>query len=122
MQRSPRQKRASTTHSRSSSASGRSSAPCAKRGQWRYDMKRAAPDPLENMGKPEPRKEARLKVTGEAQYASDMSVNNPAFAFLITSPVARGTITAIDLGDAKAVRGVIDIFTHENTGDLKILH
>jgi xanthine dehydrogenase YagR molybdenum-binding subunit len=84
-------------------------------------MNRAAPEPLENMGKPEPRKEARLKVTGEAQYASDMAVNNPAFAFLITSPVARGTITGIDLGEAKAVHGVIDIFTHENTGDLKTI-
>ncbi|MBV9348648.1 MAG: xanthine dehydrogenase family protein molybdopterin-binding subunit [Pseudolabrys sp.] len=84
-------------------------------------MNRAAPDPKQNMGKPEPRLEGRLKVTGEARYASDMPVNNPAFAFLITSPVAKGQITAIDLADAKAVPGVLDIFTHENTGDLKHL-
>jgi xanthine dehydrogenase YagR molybdenum-binding subunit len=82
---------------------------------------RAAPEPKANMGQPAPRLEARLKVTGQARYASDISVNNPAFAFLVTSPIAKGTIAKIDLGDAKAVPGVLDIFTHENTGDLKTL-
>jgi xanthine dehydrogenase YagR molybdenum-binding subunit len=82
-------------------------------------MNRAAPEPQANMGRPEPRLEARLKVTGEARYGSDMPVNNPAFAFLVTSPIAKGRITSIDLNDAKAVPGVLEIFTHQNTGDLK---
>ncbi|HEX3709050.1 MAG TPA: xanthine dehydrogenase family protein molybdopterin-binding subunit [Pseudolabrys sp.] len=82
-------------------------------------MNRAAPEPKANMGAPAPRLEARLKVTGQARYASDMPVNNPAFAYLVTSTIARGTITRIDLGDAKSVPGVLDIFTHENTGELK---
>jgi xanthine dehydrogenase YagR molybdenum-binding subunit len=82
-------------------------------------MNRAAPDPKDNMGKPAPRLEARLKVTGAARYASDMPVNNPAFAFLVTSPIARGEIKAIDLADAKAMPGVLEILTHENTDDLK---
>src|ERR1044071_8774149 len=84
-------------------------------------MNRAAPDPKANMGAPAPRLEARLKVTGEARYASDMPVNNPAFAFLVTSPIAKGEIKSIDLAEAKAVPGVLDILTHENTGDLKTL-
>jgi len=84
-------------------------------------MSRAAPEPKTNMGRPEPRIEARLKVTGEARYASDMPVHNPAFAFLVTSPVAKGEITGIDRNDAKAVPGVVEIFTHENTGELKQL-
>jgi xanthine dehydrogenase YagR molybdenum-binding subunit len=82
-------------------------------------MNRAAPDPKANMGAPAPRLEARLKVTGEARYASDMPVNNPAFAFLVTSPIAKGTIKSIDLTDAKTMPGVLEILTHENTGDLK---
>ena len=53
-------------------------------------MNRAAPQPKDNMGEPAPRLEARLKVTGEARYASDMPVNNPAYAFLVTSPIAKG--------------------------------
>jgi xanthine dehydrogenase YagR molybdenum-binding subunit len=82
-------------------------------------MNRAAPEPKQNMGKPAPRLEARQKVTGEARYASDMPVNNPAFAFLVTSPISKGEIKSIDLSNAKALPGVLEILTHENTGDLK---
>jgi xanthine dehydrogenase YagR molybdenum-binding subunit len=82
-------------------------------------MSRAAPEPKANMGRPEPRLDGRLKVTGEARYPSDMPVQNPAFAFLVTSPIAKGTITGMDLDQAKAVPGVLEVFTHENTGDLK---
>jgi xanthine dehydrogenase YagR molybdenum-binding subunit len=82
-------------------------------------MNRAAPAPLANMGQPEPRVEAKLKVTGEARYASDFPVSNPAFAFLVTSPIARGSIQNIDAQEARVVSGVLDIFTHENTGELK---
>ncbi len=82
-------------------------------------MSTAAPAAKHNMGRPEPRLESRLKVTGRARYASDLPVNNPAFAFLVTSPIARGRIAAIDARAARAIPGVLDIFTHENTGDLK---
>jgi xanthine dehydrogenase YagR molybdenum-binding subunit len=82
-------------------------------------MNRAAPQPQANMGQPEPRIEGRLKVTGEARYGSDFPVGNPAFAFLVTSAIAKGTIQGMDLRDAKAVPGVLEIFTHENTGELK---
>jgi xanthine dehydrogenase YagR molybdenum-binding subunit len=82
-------------------------------------MPAAAPEPKANMGQPIPRYDAKQKVMGQARYASDFPVNNPAYAFLVTSPIAKGTIKSIDLGEAKAVRGVIEIFTHENTGDIK---
>jgi xanthine dehydrogenase YagR molybdenum-binding subunit len=84
-------------------------------------MNRAAPEPKDNMGTPAPRLEARLKVTGEAHYASDMPVNNPAFAFLVTSPIAKGKIRSINLDEAQAMPGVLDILTHRNTGDLKTI-
>lgn len=82
-------------------------------------MNRAAPEPKANMGQPVPRLEARRKVTGQARYASDIPVSQPAFGFLITSAIAKGRITAIDMSEARAVPGVIEIFTHENTGELK---
>ncbi len=82
-------------------------------------MNRAAPEPKDNMGRPEPRIDGRLKVTGAARYGSDFTTDNPAFAYLVTSEIARGRIQRIDLDEARAVRGVIDIFTHENTGELK---
>jgi len=71
------------------------------------------------MGKPEPRLDGRLKVTGEARYGSDFVVSNPAYAFLVTSPIAKGRIESMDLRAAKAVPGVLEIFNYENTGELK---
>jgi len=84
-------------------------------------MNRAAPAPLANMGEPVPRVEARQKVTGEARYASDFPAGNIAYAYLVTSPIALGSITRMFLDEARGVPGVLDIFTHENTGELKPL-
>jgi len=81
-------------------------------------MNRAAPQPKENMGRPEPRMDGRQKVTGEARYGSDFAVNNPAYAFLVTSAIARGRIAELDVSAAKAVPGVLEVFTYRNTGDL----
>jgi xanthine dehydrogenase YagR molybdenum-binding subunit len=66
------------------------------------------------LGKPVARIDGIAKVTGAARYASDEPVANPAFAYLITSRIARGRIRAFDLVEARAVPGVIDIMTHEN--------
>jgi len=71
------------------------------------------------MGKPEPRLDGRLKVTGEARYGSDFVVSNPAYAFLVTSSIAKGRIESMDLRAAKAVPGVLEIFNYENTSELK---
>jgi xanthine dehydrogenase YagR molybdenum-binding subunit len=68
------------------------------------------------LGKPTTRIDGIAKVTGAARYASDEPVTNPAFAYLITSKIARGRIRAFDLVEARAVPGVIDIVTHENVG------
>ncbi|MGN6551877.1 MAG: xanthine dehydrogenase family protein molybdopterin-binding subunit [Pararhizobium sp.] len=69
------------------------------------------------MGKPALRIDGAAKVTGRALYPSDEAVHNPAYAFLLTSFIARGRIRRFDLNEAKAVAGVLDILTHENVGD-----
>lgn len=56
----------------------------------------ASPPPGKNMGDPAPRYEAREKVTGKARYASDEPVDRPAYAWLVTSAIAKGSIEAID--------------------------
>ncbi len=56
------------------------------------------------------------KVTGAARYASDEPVTNPAYGYLVVSSIARGRISRFDLVAAKAVNGVLDIFTYENVG------
>jgi xanthine dehydrogenase YagR molybdenum-binding subunit len=68
------------------------------------------------IGAAAPRVDGRLKVTGKARYASDMPLADPVYAFLATSAIARGRITAIDDGEARGVPGVVDILTHRNIG------
>jgi xanthine dehydrogenase YagR molybdenum-binding subunit len=79
----------------------------------------AAPPPNANMGAPAPRLDARLKVTGAARYPSDTPVGNPAYAVLVTSAIAKGRLDRLDLEDARAVPGILDILTHDNTAELK---
>ena len=64
-------------------------------------MNPAAPEPRENQGKPEPRVDARLKVTGEARYAADIPVSNLAYAVLVTSDIAAGEVMSISLEAAR---------------------
>src|SRR2546422_11644798 len=75
----------------------------------------AAPTPQANMGEPAVRLDARLKVTGEARYPSEMPVGNPAYAYLVTSTIARGRIERLALDAAFAVPGVLDILTYGRT-------
>ncbi len=70
------------------------------------------------MGQPEPRYDARQKVTGEARYAADFAVANPAYAMLVTSAAAKGRIARIDKAAGEAVPGVLMVMTHENRGKL----
>lgn len=56
-----------------------------------------------------------LKVTGGARYASDMPVAGAAYAYLHTSAIARGRITEIDDREARALPGVLDIMTWQNS-------
>ena len=80
-------------------------------------MSYAAPEPKANMGQPTPRVDGHLKVTGQASYASDFDVKNPGYAYLLTSAIAKGSITGIDETEAKAVHGVLLILTHLNAAD-----
>jgi xanthine dehydrogenase YagR molybdenum-binding subunit len=74
----------------------------------------AAPVPKENMGAPAVRIDGRRKVTGQARYPADVPLANLAYAFAVTSPIARGRVTAIDDKAARAVPGVLDVLTHES--------
>jgi len=71
------------------------------------------------IGTATPRLDGRLKVTGQAHYGSDVSLPKAAYAYLATSAIARGRIAAIDNRAARAVPGVIDIFTYRNIGQIE---
>lgn len=82
-------------------------------------MSYAAPEPKANQGQPAARIDGRAKVTGQAPYAADFALPNLAYGFLVTSGIARGKVTAFDLGEARQVPGVLEIITYQNMSKLK---
>jgi xanthine dehydrogenase YagR molybdenum-binding subunit len=76
----------------------------------------ASQSAVDRIGTDTPRIDGRRKVTGEARYGADMPVSAPAHGFLVTSAIAKGKITSIDESDARALPGVLDIFTYKNVG------
>ena len=64
-----------------------------------------------------PRIDGAAKVTGEARYASDVPVANPAYAFLVHQRRSRAAGSPASTRRRRArVPGVLDILTHENVG------
>ena len=66
------------------------------------------------MGKPIDRLDAVEKVTGHARFSAEYPLDNLAYAALVYSGIAKGTIKSIDIGQAERARGVIAVLTHEN--------
>ena len=66
------------------------------------------------IGEPLERHDARLKVTGRAQYAAEAPGIDPWYAHLVLSTIANGTVSHIDTLDAQRVPGVVHVMTHAN--------
>jgi putative selenate reductase molybdopterin-binding subunit len=58
-----------------------------------------------------PRADAREKVTGKAPYAYDMRLPGMVFGEILRSPHPHARITKIDTEDAKAIPGVLAVYT-----------
>jgi xanthine dehydrogenase YagR molybdenum-binding subunit len=67
-----------------------------------------------HVGAPRNRVDGPAKVTGKATYAAEFTAPDLAYAFIVTSSIARGRITRIDVTEAEAIPGVIKVFTPEN--------
>ncbi|BBX67017.1 xanthine dehydrogenase family protein molybdopterin-binding subunit [Mycolicibacterium psychrotolerans] len=57
------------------------------------------------------RRDGRAKVTGTAPYAFEHPVDGPAYLHPIQATIARGRITRMDTGAARAIDGVLDVLT-----------
>ena len=75
------------------------------------------PKQIFDINRPEKRVDGIAKVIGAARYAADEPVANPAYAYAVTSRIAKGHITGFKLDAARAVPGVLDILTYENFGN-----
>nr|WP_295929454.1 xanthine dehydrogenase family protein molybdopterin-binding subunit [uncultured Dyadobacter sp.] len=61
------------------------------------------------------RVDGRVKVTGIATYSAEYAVPGLVHAVLVTSTVAKGSITAIDSTGAEAAPGVLAVISHLNS-------
>ena len=71
------------------------------------------------IGKALSRLDGPAKVTGAAKYGSDAPFAHPAYGYLAISAISRGKIARIDESDARAVQGIIAIYTHRNIGTIE---
>ena len=68
------------------------------------------------IGKAVDRYEGPLKVTGAAPYAYEVEPPSPpAYGVMLSAPIARGRISAIDTAAAEASPGVLLVWTHRNS-------
>jgi xanthine dehydrogenase YagR molybdenum-binding subunit len=71
-----------------------------------------------SLGMPVSRVDGRAKVTGQARYAAEHPAQagdrELAYGVIVNSTIAKGRIARMQLEEALAVPGVLDILTHEN--------
>jgi len=73
---------------------------------------------LSVIGKPQPRIDGPLKVTGVAQYTSDFHFPGLLYAVPVEATIASGKITTLDTAVAEKMPGVRAIFHRQNIGKI----
>ena len=67
------------------------------------------------IGKPTPRLDGVLKVTGGMQYVYDMQLPGMLYGKVLRSPIAHGLIKKIDTSKAEQMEGVVAVITAKDT-------
>jgi aerobic carbon-monoxide dehydrogenase large subunit len=63
------------------------------------------------IGKPLPRKEDERLITGKGRFTDDFNLDGQAYAVIVRSPYPHARIVSIDSTRAKAMPGVLGVFT-----------
>ncbi|MGB6890451.1 MAG: xanthine dehydrogenase family protein molybdopterin-binding subunit, partial [Xanthobacteraceae bacterium] len=63
------------------------------------------------IGKPMPRKEDARLITGHGRFTDDFSLEGQAYAAVVRSPYPHARIVTVDAEQAKALPGVLGVFT-----------
>ena len=66
------------------------------------------------IGKPLKRLDALEKATGRALYTDDFQVPGVLVAKCVRSTIAHGRVKSIDVQSAKALSGIVNVFTYED--------
>jgi carbon-monoxide dehydrogenase large subunit len=73
--------------------------------------------PEHEIGRSRLRKEDRRLITGRTRWTDNMTLNGMLHMAILRSPVAHATITGIDTSAAKAMPGVVAVFTGADFAD-----
>jgi xanthine dehydrogenase YagR molybdenum-binding subunit len=73
------------------------------------------------IGKPVNRVDGPAKVTGQARYAAEFTIDGLAHAALVTSTIPAGRVTGLDTRAAERAEGVLCIISHLNAPALPYL-
>jgi xanthine dehydrogenase YagR molybdenum-binding subunit len=76
---------------------------------------------LHHIGRPTSRVDGRLKVTGQAKYAAEYAADQMLYGVVVSSTIASGHLRSLDIDRARAMPGVVEIFTHENRAKVALL-
>lgn len=71
-----------------------------------------------SIGQPVSRLEGHAKVTGAAKYAGEYNVPGLLYGYVVNSTITKGKIISISTDRAKAINGVLEVFSHENRPSL----
>src|ERR1700730_5460926 len=63
------------------------------------------------IGQPVPRSEDPVLLRGEGRYSDDVNLPGHAYAVMVSSPHAHGVIREIDIIAARAMPGVLAVYT-----------
>src|SRR5690348_3336802 len=63
------------------------------------------------IGQPVPRLEDPKLLRGEGRYTDDVNLPGQVYAAMVRSPLAHGTIRSIDAAAARAMPGVLGVYT-----------
>ena len=66
---------------------------------------------LGSIGRPIRRKEDARLLTGKGRFTDDFSIDGQTYAAIVRSPHPHARIVRIEIGAAKAIPGVLDVFT-----------
>lgn len=69
-----------------------------------------------HVGRSTSRVDGPLKVVGRALYAAEYGASGMLYGVIVDGTIASGRLRMLDVGRAKAMPGVVEIFTHENRG------
>src|SRR5215470_10270926 len=79
-----------------------------------------APAPERVLGRPVLRSEDRALLTGAARYLDDVPCEGALHAVFVRSPMAHALVRSVHAGGARAMPGVVGVFTAGDMGGLRM--